>query len=53
MFIAIIEEQSGDPPLREWKASSKGQCRNLEAAPCREALAVMSRVPSSLRICLH
>jgi hypothetical protein len=53
IFLATIEGQSGDPPLREWKASSKGQCRNLETAPCRETLSVMPRAPSSLRICVH
>ncbi len=29
IFIAIIEGQSGDPLLREWKANSKGQCWDL------------------------
>ena len=53
IFLAIIEGQSGDPMLREWKANSKGQCWNLEAAPCREARAVMPRAPSSFRICVH
>jgi hypothetical protein len=53
MFIATLEGQSGDPPLWEWKANSKDQCRNLEAAPCREALAVMPRAPSSLTICVY
>ncbi len=53
IFLTIIEGQSGDPLLREWKANSKGQCWNLEAAPCREAQAVMPRAPSSFRICVH
>jgi hypothetical protein len=34
IFLAMIEEQSGEPLLREWKANSKGRCWNLEAAPC-------------------
>ena len=53
IFHAIIKGPSGDPLLQEWKANSKGQCWNLEAAPCREARAVMPRAPSSFRICVH
>jgi len=53
IFLAIIEGQSGDPLLREWKANSKDQCWNLEAAPCKETRAVMPRAPSSFRICVH
>jgi len=37
IFLANIEGHNGDPLLREGKANSKGQCWNLEAAPCREA----------------
>jgi len=53
MFLATIEVQSGDLPVREWKANSRSHCRNLEAVPCREALAMVPRAPSSLRICVH
>ena len=53
MLLETIEGQSGDPSLWEWKANSKGQCRNLEAALCRDARAVMPRAPSSLLICVH
>jgi hypothetical protein len=53
MFLVPIEGQSGDPPFLEWKANSKGLCRNLEAALCRDARAVMPRAPLSLRICVH
>ena len=53
IFLAIIEGQSGDPLLREWEANSKGQCYNLEAAPCKKARSVMPRASSSFRICVH
>ena len=53
IFLATTEGRSGNPVLREWKANSKGQCRNLEAAPCRKARAMMLRALSSLRICVH
>jgi len=53
MFLATIEGHSGNPFLREWKASSNGQCQDLAAAPCRNAPAVVSRAPSSLRICVQ
>ena len=52
MFLTTTEGQSGDPLLRVLDANSKGQCRNLEAVPCKEARAVMPRAPSSLRICV-
>ena len=37
MFLATIEEYCGKPFLREWKASSNDQFRNLGVAPCRDA----------------
>jgi len=52
MFLATIEGQSGDPPVRKWKANSRGQCRIYEAAPCREALAMVPRAPLSWRVCV-
>ena len=53
MFLAIIEGHRGDPFLLAWKAISNGQCRNVAAAPCRDAMAVMPRDPSSFRICVQ
>ena len=53
MFLATIEGQIGNPLSREWKACSNGQCRNFAAVPCRDALAVVPRAPSSLRICVQ
>ena len=53
MFLTTIKGQSEGPLFREWKASSKGQRRNLEATLCRDARVMMPWAPSSLRICVH
>jgi hypothetical protein len=53
MLRAIVELQSDVCPFCEWKASSKGQRRNLAAALLREARAVAPNALSSLRICVQ
>ena len=53
MLRAAMDGHNGVLPLREWKAISNGQCRNLSEALWREALAVAPREPSSLRICVQ
>jgi len=53
MILASIEEHRGDPVLRGWKASSSGHCRNLAAAPCRDARAVVPSDPLTFRICVQ
>jgi hypothetical protein len=53
MFLVTVDGHRGGLPLRECKASSKGQCRNLVAAPCRVARAVVLSDPSSLRNCVQ
>ena len=45
MFLATIKGQSANLRLREWKASSNGQCQNLTTAPCRDTRTVVPRAP--------
>ncbi len=49
MLRATMDGQRGVRPLREWKAISNGQYRNLFEVRLREARAVVPRGPSSSR----
>ena len=53
MLRAMMEGQSGVPPLWAWKASSSGQFFYLVAAWVREARDVVPRAPWSSRMCVH
>jgi len=53
MLRAIMEGQSGVPPLWTWNASSSGQFFYLVAAWVREARVVVPRAPWSLRMYAH
>ncbi len=53
MLRAMMEGQSGVPPLWAWNVSSSGQFFYLVAAWVRKARAVVPRAPWSLRMCVH
>ena len=53
MLRVTLEAHRDRRPRCEWKAISRGQCRNLSDASCREARAVVPRASSSLRICVQ